>query len=162
MQSNKPLKIEDDGSKITIRFPVHWGMFAVAVVPLVLLIAFSFGFREIIRQEGWFFPVFMLAGLVLLLGFLVVTIFFRKLVICKETRQITYYSLVKKTFCIDRITAMEPRVCSDCDGDAYYLVIWLGNKRMRVQTQSEAQSVLLRDELISLMSETESDFVQEQ
>lgn len=146
-KNHKILSIKNDGNKIRIKFPVKIYIYILFSFVLLVAIISAIFFKDFFSVPE--FAVFWL--ILLILNALNFTIrFFRVLVIDKDKKIITYFSILKKTFRIDDILTLNTNVDPDPEGlTRFYLIISVRKKNIKVETQSEEQSQMLLKEISS-------------
>jgi len=148
----------DNNIKI-IKFPVSIGTTVIYIFVFLCGIALPFFFINNLNENNHsaFIGIIVFSGALTVFNIISFVVrFLRKLIIDKEKRTLTYVSFSKKTFGVDEILTMKNEVKENSEGEnKYYLIIDTRFKQIKVITQSDEQSILLRDEILSLKTPME-------
>ena len=153
--TGKNLSIKTEDSKITIHFPVGIGTIIIYIFIFLSIVGLPLFFIGKIQN----IDIAIVAG-ILVYGILVifnvvsfVMHFLRKLTIDKEQRTCTYFSYFKKTFGIDEILTLDTDTVDNSESFTnYYLIIGTISQTIKIKTQSNEQSLKLREEILALRS----------
>ena len=149
MVNKQVLYIRQKGNLVIIRFPVT--VFQ-ALFPLFFSVFFILPAVRYSSGSASAVDAIITAAClsIILLNYLM--LFMRKLIIDKEKETVTYYSYYSRTFAFREIVFLKSEVVSDDESTSYHLAITLHGKTIKVKTQSEKQSEMLRTELVAFTS----------
>ena len=142
-----------------IKFPVSVSTIIIYIFVLLCGIALPLFFIENLNSDNLsiFIGVAVFCGVLTIFNTTsFIMRFLRKLIIDKEKRILTYFSFFKRKFEVDEILTMNNVVKENSEGEnKYYLAIDTRFKQIKVLTQSDEQSILLRNEILSLRKSNE-------
>jgi len=152
----KSLSIQNDGERMIIKFParVETYMFSFLIAlgfPILPILLPDFFGNSRIGTIGIIFYVLVVVFNV----YYFVRLFTRKVIIDKRERTIIYNSLLREVFNIDEIEKMENKNHDGGEGGTTYsLVVHIRNKKIGIETQSDDQSLLLKEEILLLINKS--------
>jgi len=160
LNNHKTLSIQNDGELMIVKFPVRTFTFvfsllvvlALAIIPVFLPPDFFGDRRTPILGISYYFCIAIFNV------YYFIQFYTRKLVINKRERTIIYKTFFKRVFKIDDIEKMEIKTHDSGEGGTTYsLAVYVRNKRFRIKidTESSEQSLLLKEEIQSFINESE-------
>jgi len=156
LNNHKTLSVQNDGERLIIKFPVRTFTFvfsllvvlALPIIPILLPLDFL--------GDSLVIGIIYYICVIIFNVYYFIQLFTRKLVINKNERTITYNSFLKRVFNIDEIDKMENKShFSGEGGTSYSLAVYIHNRRIKIETESNEQSLALKEEISSFINENE-------
>ena len=156
LNNHKTLSVQNDGERLIIKFPVRTFTFvfsllvvlALPIIPILLPLDFL--------GDSLVIGIIYYICVIIFNVYYFIQLFTRKLVINKSERTITYNSFLKRVFNIDEIDKMENKShFSGEGGTSYSLAVYIHNRRIKIETESNEQSLALKEEISSFINENE-------